>query len=420
MGNPSSEVLMISALLNTQDVHAASKYGVTDRHFRGFSNEYQWLLSYESTYGSSPSPDAFFHQFPNFPFRDHKDVRFAADEMIRDYAQFSFHEMVVEASELNSQGDVRAAYEALQKHHFVPTSAVPRNLITRDDFFDEFDGPPKGISVPWPSLQEATAGIGPGQLWFWGARLNQGKSADLCAVATEAVMQGKRVIVYSLEMTEAELRTRLHVMLAHKLGETWLKALDIKHRNLDIRAYRKFVKSLPDRVPGEINIHTPADGIVMPSTIASRADQYDLAVVDYTTLMYSDKGEPASADWRTLTQVTNRLKQVCLAVGTPILAAAQINREGDHGDNPPKVANLAQGDSIGQDADVVVTSRLKQQVTQVCSLEKNRHGPAGIKWWTKFSVNDGTFEEIHEERAEAMVLEAEEKALSPKLRVVRD
>jgi hypothetical protein len=209
MGNPSSEVLMISALLNTQDVHAASKYGVTDRHFRGFSNEYQWLLSYESTYGSSPSPDAFFHQFPNFPFRDHKDVRFAADEMIRDYAQFSFHEMVVEASELNSQGDVRAAYEALQKHHFVPTSAVPRNLITRDDFFDEFDGPPKGISVPWPSLQEATAGIGPGQLWFWGARLNQGKSADLCAVATEAVMQGKRVIVYSLEMTEAELRTRL-------------------------------------------------------------------------------------------------------------------------------------------------------------------------------------------------------------------
>jgi len=420
MGNPSSEVLMISALLNTQDVHAASKYGVTDRHFRGFSNEYQWLLSYESTYGQPPSPDAFFHQFPDFPFRDHKDVRFAADEMIRDFSQFRFHEMVVEASELNAQGDVRGAYEALQKHHFTPTSAVPRNLITGTDFLNDWDGAPQGIRVPWPSLQQATAGIGPGQFWVLAARLNQGKSALLCDMAVEAVMQGKRVLYYSLEMTEAELQGRVHTMLAHRLGEDWLKATDIKFRNVDVRKYKKFIQSLPERVPGEINIHTPGDGIVSPATIASRASEYDLVVVDYTTLMYSDKGEPASSDWRTLAQITNRLKQVGLATSTPILAAAQVNREGDHGDGPPKVSTLAQGDSIGQDADIVITSRLKQQVSAVASLEKNRHGPAGFKWWMKFSVNDGWFDEIHEERAEALVLEAEEKAMSPKLRVVRD
>lgn len=420
MGNPSSEALMISALLKNQDVHAAEQFGISDHHFRGFSNEYQWLQSYHSTYGSAPSQDAFFHQFGDFPFRDHSDVRFAADEMHRDYSQSRFSEMVIEASQLNAAGDVRGAYEALQGHHYTPSSSVPSDLITKADFFDEFDSPPRGIKVPWPTVQEATAGIGPGQLWIVAARLNQGKSALLCAMAVEAVLAGKKVIYYSMEMTEAELRGRVHVMLAAKLGEEWLKALDIKHRRVDVRKYRNFVKSLKDRVDGIIHVHDPRSGNVMPSTIASRADQYDLAVVDYTTLMYSDKGEAASSDWRTLAQITNRMKQVALATGTPILAAAQVNREGDHGENPPKVGTLAQGDSIGQDADIVITSRLKSGgAAAVASLEKNRHGQAQLKWWMRFSVDDGVFDEVHEERAEALVLEAEERAQSPKLSIVR-
>jgi hypothetical protein len=420
MGNPSSEALMISALIKTQDVHAAEKYGVHDKHFRGFSNEYQWLLSYVANYGTQPSEDAFFGQFPDFPYRDHTDVRFAADEMLRDYAQHRFSEMVIEASQLSNAGDVRAAFETLQKYHYTPTSAIPRSLISTLDFFDEFDSPARGIQVPWPTLQEATAGIGPGQFWLLAARLNQGKSAALCVAAAMAVMAGKRVVYYSMEMTEMELRGRIHVIIAQMLGEDWLKALDIKHRNVDIRRYRDFVKSLPGRVPGELHIHTPRDGIVSPATIASRAEQYDLAVVDYVGLMYTDSGEPASTGWNAVMQISNRIKQVCLATDTPVIAAAQINREGDHGDNPPKVGNLAAGDSLGQDADVVVTMRSKPGgVAAVASLEKNRHGPAGMKWWMRFSVNDGIFDEIHEERADALVLEAEEKAHSPKLSIVR-
>lgn len=420
MPNPSSEALMISALLKNADVHGAQKYGVSDRHFRGFSNEYQWLQSYHKTYGSAPSLDAFFHQFPDFPFRDHSDLRYAADEVLRDFAQFNFHEMVVQASQLNANGDVRGAYESLQTFHYTPTSAVPTSIIKGAAFLDAPDIEPAGIGLPWETPQYDTAGIGPGQFWTLAARLNQGKSALLCAIAAHAVLQGKKVIYYSLEMTEAELRTRIHVLLAAAKGEDWLKANDIKHRRVDILRYREFVKSL-ETLEGEVHVHTPKDGPVSPAVIASRSEDYDLAVVDYLTLMQTDKGEPVSSDWRTLTQVTNRIKQVTLATGTPVLAAAQINREGDHGDGPPSVGKLAQGDSIGQDSDVVITTRLRPQgVAAVASLEKNRHGPAGKKWWMQFSVNDGQFDEVTEERADYLQMTAEERAEAPKLRVVRD
>ena len=421
MGNAPAEALLISALLKKQDVLAAEAFGVHQTHFRGFSQEYAWLQHYHSTYGDQPSQDAFFNQFPDFPYRDHDNVRYAAEEVLKDFAQRRLNELTIQAMEAAEMGDVSGAFQVLQSYHYTPTSAVPTSLITGEDFFNEFDKPSRGITVPWPTLQDATAGIMPGQFWVVAARLNQGKSALLCAAAVQAVLAGKRVLYYSLEMTDSELRGRIHVLLAAALGEDWLKATDIKHRTVDIRRYRDFVRSLPDRGLGELHVHTPSDGLVSPATVASRADEYDLVTVDYLTLMHSDSGEPASNDWRTVTQISNRIKHVALATDTPILAASQINRDGDHGDNPPRVGQIAQGDSIGQDADVVITMRSKPGgVAAVASLEKNRHGPAGFKWWMRFSVNDGLFDEINEDRAEALVMAAEEAAHTPKLKIVRN
>ena len=94
---------------------------------------------------------------------------------------------------------------------------------------------------------------------------------------------------------------------------------------------------------------------------------------------------------------------------TPILGAAQINRDGDSGRNPPDVKNLAGTDALGQDADVVVTMRAKpKDVAAVFALPKNRHGPAKMRWWTKFDVNNGDFAEITEDQAEDLVQGAED------------
>jgi hypothetical protein len=40
---PNSESKLISALVNTQDVAAASMYGVTPEMFLGYQSEYRWL-----------------------------------------------------------------------------------------------------------------------------------------------------------------------------------------------------------------------------------------------------------------------------------------------------------------------------------------------------------------------------------------
>lgn len=408
MGRPNAEALLISALLTSGDITAVQGHGIAEHHFRGYSQEYGWLMTYYETYGEIPSVDAFCDKWPDFPFRNHENIRYAADEVLRDYGQAKITETISGALGCLRNGDLIEAQELLRSYEYRPASAIPADLVTSLSFLDDYDTPQRGLSVPWRSLQEATGGIRPGNFWIWAARPGQGKSAFLSDISVHNLLAGKRVLFYSLEMNDEEVRSRLHANLATRLGYANLAAKDILRRNVDLYHYKQFVNELPDHLgEGLLHVHTPADGPVSPSVVASRAADYDLVVIDYLTLMCTDAGIAASEDWRTAAQISNRLKQIGLAAATPILTAAQINRDGDSGDLPPRLKNLAQSDALGQDGDVVVTMRNRRNAATICSLEKNRHGVSGMRWHTRFDVNAGRFDQINEEKADELVTAAQ-------------
>lgn len=408
MSNPSSEALLISALINTGDGLAATRFGLTPEHFKGYSEEYSFILTHEERYGSCPSVDAFCDRYPDFPYKPtHDEVRYAADEVLEEFFSRKFVENAQKGMEAIRRGQVAEAYDLTRKTEYAKTSAKPKSMLDLD-FLDSWEEPQAGIEVPYPTLQRATGGIRPGNLWILAARLGQGKSAYATDIATYAMLSGKRVLYYSLEMTDHELRSRQHSILARKMGRADFTTTELTRRQIDLMSYKQFMDELAIEVTGDMHVHTPADGPVSPAVVASRAGDYDLVVIDYLTLMQTDAGEHASTDWRTAAQISNRMKQVAIAQNVPILALAQINRDGDSGDLPPKVKNLAQSDALGQDGDVVITMRARtKNVASIFSLEKNRHGASGMRWWTKFDVDNGVFEEVSEEKAEALVLDAE-------------
>lgn len=407
MSQPHAEALLISALIHTGDALAGARYGITPEHFSGYANEYSWVLSFEAQYGHTPTEDEFCDRYPDFPIKQHSEIRYAADEVRDHYFQRKAIETITDVNEALRRGQVGEAYGAFTKYEYSRTSTTPTSFKDAS-FLDSWDQPQRGIEVPYPTLQRHTGGIRPGNLWYLAARLGQGKSAFLIDIATHAMLDNKRVLYYSLEMTDHELRARQHSILARKFDRADFTTTELLRRQIDLHSYKEFMATVAAEVPGDMHIHTPADGPVSPATIASRASEYDLVVIDYATLMTTDSGEHAATDWRTATQISNRLKQVALAHNVPILAAAQINRDGDAGDLPPKIKNLAQADALGQDGDVVVTMRSRaKNVASIFSLEKNRHGASGVRWYTVFDVNNGVFAEISADKAERMVQDAE-------------
>jgi len=422
-----AETLLISALLNGQCVGTEVQYGITVGDFEGYADEFNWLTNYVATYGCQPTRDIFRIRFPGFIFSEHIDVRSAAEMVHQSANRRRINTAITEAMDSLHLGDATAAYDRLVAAKPKRALAPPRALLTDAGRLEAWGDRRFAIELPYPSLQRWTGGIRAGNLWYLAARPQQGKSAHLASICKYAMLQGHRILFFSLEMSEEEVVGRFHAALATEMGYPTLTLTALRDRRVELASYRKFIGELAEKLAdcgGGLDIHTPADGKVSPSTVASRCGEYDLTCIDYVGLMASDAGGRAVDDWRVMATISNSLKETALAQpDARLLAAAQINREGDTGSAPPKLRNLAQSDALGQDGDVVVTMRAKpHNVATTFSLEKNRHGVSGTSFHTTFDPDRGAYAEISADHAEDLVINAEELAINPgppALRVIK-
>lgn len=411
MSRLSAEAILISSLLNNHDVASVRNFGVSPEHFVGYREHYNWLLNYLEIYKEEPSWDLFRASFPDFRVSEHMDTRSAVDEMYKTVNKRRLTEAMSEAVDQMGVGDVRAAFKTMAMQP-LSTAPKPKSLLTDLSFLDSWDKEHTFIEVPYPTLQRATGGIRPGNLWYLAARPANGKSAHLCNIATKAVLDGNKVVFYSLEMSEAEVRSRFHAKLAQQMGYKEITLTGLRDRRVDRDLYKEFVDELTIKLEGcggRLDIFTPADGMTTPAVIGARAADYNLNIIDYIGLMKDDRGSAAVSDWRIAAGISNEMKLMAGGCASAFLLASQINREGDSGDRPPKVSQLAQSDALGQDGDVILTFRKQEHdVATRFLIDKNRHGPGDIQFYTQFDPNRGLFPEITEERVDDLVAEYEE------------
>jgi replicative DNA helicase len=400
MPRPSAEALLINALINTGDALGAEIAGITPEMMLGYQTEYRWVLNYNQVYGRCPSRESIQHKFPAFPMTDHQDVPYLLEEVRYAYTKQQMIRVVKNTANYLQEGDLDEAM--LTMGSFTPpTLSRPLvNALHDDSFFESYDEPVDSIGMPWLTLDRVTGGMREGDLWYVAARLGQGKTWTLGCMVVAALMQGRDVCLYSLEMPEAQVKTRMHVMLGARLG------MDVDHvamrdRVYDVRQYRRIVGAIKEQVPGALYIKDTSSGRISPVTIQGLANQAQLHVVDYAGLMSSSSGARAIDDWRHMASISNQLKEVSVGKNTRILSAAQINRDGDTtSKHPPKVKNLSQSDALGQDGDVVITHKRYSKSSMVYSVEKSRHGESDVEFWTKFEPNTGDFSEISQDAAD--------------------
>lgn len=399
------ESLLISAILNNGDVYAAANYGVLPHHMKGHQETYQWVLDYYKKYGSCPSIEETQSKFPDFSYSSKQyDARYPSFEVKRKFAQRDLTKRTMESMRCLRSDDVEGAYQSLSGLTLDLTTADMKSTLEDESFLDDYDQPEVGrVPVPWKSMTGYTNGMGRGELIYLAARQGQGKSSLLVHMIGEALMAGQDVGMYSLEMTTRAVATRVHADLGHRLGIK-VNQKDMLHRRFDKLAYKELLSEIKSNVSGKLFIHDTFDGSVSPSTVAASASKYALNIVDYVGLMRTDDGRSAVSDWRAMAEISNSLKQIALSRDTAILAAVQVNREGDTaGQEPPRLKNLAQSDHLGNDGDVVMTMKRVGQTTAVISLEKNRNAESMVKWWCKYLPNQGDYGEITYEKAQEMI-----------------
>ena len=391
----SPEALLISAMLELGQFNPAS-YHVTDEDIDAWKKLWLFGVEYQQRAGEAPPLSLIRKQFPDFDLTTDISPKWAASKVQEAAsARLLRHRskaMLIALADEDIEGAF-TALEGLQRPH--SHRKQPDNIFDHEVLTDAFSI--IKMDVPYPTLMRATrGGIAPGELWYLAARLGQGKTWEILGYAAHAAKCGYKVAVLSLEMPSQQVAKRALLRLAGR--DTPLAAL-LESDNLAERMVA--VDTIQARTLGSIKIIDPSHGVVNTTNcVKELCQEYDLVVVDHAGLLMTSDGRRAIDDWRAMAMISNILREITLATGTPILAAAQINREGEGRNStaPPKVSNLSQSDALGQDADVVITMKRLSERVMIHSAEKVRNGP-NLRWYTRFDPEKNRFEEITQEAA---------------------
>lgn len=413
----SPEILLISSVIQTGSIDAVTDSGITAEYFHTHQREWDWIEKFILKHRKVPDKTTFKMSWRDFPLLKTTDVHHAAEEVEKAHLRYQLTSTLRKASSSLIDNDPNEAlalvHSALTGINHVNGSREAHADVLREfsPVLAEAEQRIKsssalgyaGVSFGFKTLNERTGGLFPGDLAIWAARLSQGKTWMLCKVATEAILAGKKVVFVSLEQTRAQIAFRIHTLLARELGYSLRHRDLMQGTNYDLEHYRSFLMALPERVSGSLVISDPSRGRASPFTLATLMERHspDLMTLDYLTLMQQE-----GDDWKASRKLSADTKLVAQQFGTPILAAAQINRAGDGGRRPPGAKHLSESDGIGQDADVIVTQKLESQSVLQCLLAKNRSGQSNQIFWSAFEPNDGRIEEISGD--EAMTISATE------------
>lgn len=217
-------------------------------------------------------------------------------------------------------------------------------------------GEATGLMTGFASLDAILDGVRPQNLAILAARPGIGKTALALNVARNAAKAGTPVLFFSLEMSAAEIYSRLISMEA---GAP-LKGLCYEGEGSDMGSVLEGAREALASLPLHVN-----DSAVMTlgqiRAIASRkvselrreGDCTPLVVVDYLQLVRGS----AAAETRAVEvgEVSRGLKALAKDLEIPVLALSQLNRAIEaRATKKPQLSDLRESGAIEQDADIVM------------------------------------------------------------------
>jgi replicative DNA helicase len=401
------EELLISAILRTRDYKQALALGVSPVMFTTFTTELAYIHGYYQRHGRLPEKESFRRKFPDFTIRSVNDIAAYTDAVKEEYARYTMTTLIDNAIGLMQKGQIDAAMTGLGTD-LLRTQSVLADQGVDYDITADFERTLKeveirhdrqlatgwaGVPTGMGTLDLATGGIQPGWLSILGGRLGQGKTWLLTTFAVQAALKGYSAMFYSLEQSQNEIAMRSHTLLSHYLGDTVFPSSSLQRGyGIDLREYRTFLTKLDDLLPGRLVINDASRGKVSPMTVAAAVERElpDIVFIDYLTLM----GMKGDGGWLSVADLSASIKQIALRYDIPIWVGSQLNRTAVR-DDQPDASTIARSDSVGHDADLIVTVASKSKSVRLVSVPKFRHGHDGQMFFVKWKPNIGEIEEIN-------------------------
>tara|TARA_Y100000114_G_scaffold157286_1_gene188901 strand:- start:7118 stop:8533 length:1416 start_codon:yes stop_codon:yes gene_type:complete len=290
-------------------------------------------------FGYIPSEDSLSEQFPNLdlpkPLENLVDLcekvntghlKRQADRHINKYLEILDEDPFKAVADL--QSDLAGLQEETSSNSDVSFSRVALQECISDIQNTMTASGVTGMPWPWARLNAATGGIQDGDFIMVWALPKSMKTWFGLVIAAELLRTGRRVLVYSKEMTWDAVRRRITSIIA-KVDYTRLKKGDLSQAE---RAhYFDCIEQLASEdFPGELFFTNAdrADGSPGgPTEIRRKIESYrpHFVLLDSAYMLELPNSGHNALDWKQLSLVNRQLKQIAKTTKIPILAILQEN-----------------------------------------------------------------------------------------------
>ena len=280
-----------------------------------------------------------------------------------------------------------------QRSKYVDINEILVENIKQIQELEKNGGNSMGIPTGFRDVDKILGGFQKTDLIILAARPGVGKTAWALNVAEHAASVGKKVIVFSLEMSRTQLGERLRSMTSSvplekiRNGEISMEEWD----NLSA-AQDSFYGT--DMVIDETSTITPVEMKNKCRRFKQEKDGLDLVVIDYLQLM-SMGGYRIEQREKEIAAITRSIKIMAKELDCAVILLSQLSRgpEQRGGDHMPKLSDLRDSGAIEQDADVVIflkrddyyssedeRANIDENTGLTCAVNiaKHRNGPVGV------------------------------------------
>ena len=286
------------------------------------------------------------------------------------------------------------------------------NVLNQISELAENKGKLRGIPTGYKEFDAITSGLQNSDLILLAARPGVGKTSFAMNLAVNAAInQGKKVAIFSLEMSREQLMQRALASLAKvNLSHVLRGTMDSDEWKRIWTAEKKLAQS---------SIFVDSSSLVTPFDILSKCQKLklteglDMIVIDYLQLMTMGRSSRESRT-QEVSDLTRTLKIAAKELNVPILLLSQLSRAVEvREDHRPVLSDLRESGSIEQDADIVlflynpekyndVTVSEEDAGTVYLLISKHRNGSTGevkLRWVGEYTTFLNHDEKVQFEQA---------------------
>lgn len=246
----------------------------------------------------------------------------------------------------------------------------------QEDFEKRFQYHSRGaVSTSWKEIDEITqGGLGRGEMGVIIAGTGGGKSFSLVHIGANAILEGKTVVHYTLELSDVNVGKRYDSCITgiclNELNQNKMKVFDTLK---DLVRGKLIIKEYPTRTASVLTLRNHL------MKLKNAGNNVDMIIVDYGDLLVTKNG--SGQKWIDMETIYEELRGLSQEFQCPIWTASQVNRSASESE-VITMDGIASAFSKCFVADFICSvarnSSARNSNSARMYIAKNRNGPDGI------------------------------------------